>query len=53
MKLPFRSVRTKFLLAAILVEGVMLTLLVANSIRLANKYLLEQVELHSAQIIPS
>jgi signal transduction histidine kinase/ActR/RegA family two-component response regulator len=52
MKLPFRSVRARFLLAAVVVEAVMLTLLVSNSLRLMNGYLVEQVEQHSRQIVP-
>lgn len=47
-----RSVRTRFLLAAVVVEAVMLTLLVSNSLRLMNASLREQVELHSRQISP-
>ena len=46
------SVRGRLLLAAVAVEAIMLTLLVSNSLRLANKYLVEQVELHSRQIVP-
>jgi len=52
MKLPTHSVRARFLLAAVLVEAIMLTLLVANSLRLMNAYLVEQVEQHSRQIVP-
>ena len=52
MRLPFRSVRARFLLAAVLVEALMLTLLVTNSLRLINEYLLDQVEQHARQIIP-
>ena len=52
MRLPFRSVRARFLLAAVLVEALMLTLLVTNSLRLMNEYLLDQVEQHARQIIP-
>jgi signal transduction histidine kinase/ActR/RegA family two-component response regulator len=51
-KLPMRSVRARFLMAAVLVEAVMLTLLVSNSLRLMNDYLVEQVEQHAGQIIP-
>ena len=50
--LPMRSVRARFLLAAVLVEGVMLTLLVSNSLRLMNTYLVAQVEQHARQITP-
>jgi signal transduction histidine kinase/ActR/RegA family two-component response regulator len=52
MKFSLRSVRTRFLLAAVVVEAVMLTLLVTNSLRLMNAYLFEQVEQHSRQITP-
>ena len=52
ISLPMRSVRARFLLAAVLVEAVMLTLLVSNSLRLMNSYLLEQVEQHTRQITP-
>ena len=50
--LPMRSVRARFLLAAVVVEAVMLTLLVSNSLRLMNSYLVEQVEQHARQITP-
>jgi signal transduction histidine kinase/ActR/RegA family two-component response regulator len=49
---PLRSVRGRLLLAALLVEAVMLTLLVTNSLRLMNEYLVQQVEQHSRQITP-
>jgi signal transduction histidine kinase/ActR/RegA family two-component response regulator len=49
---PMRSVRARFLMAAVLVEAVMLTLLVSNSLRLMNSYLVAQVEQHGRQIIP-
>lgn len=52
LRLPLHSVRARFLLAAVLVEAVMLTLLVSNSLRLMNGYLVEQVELHARQITP-
>lgn len=52
MTLPFHSVRARFLLAAVLVEAVMLTLLVSNSLRLMNDYMVEQVEQHARQITP-
>ncbi len=44
--------RARLLLAALLVEAVMLTLLVSNSLRLMHGYLVEQVEQHSRQITP-
>ena len=37
--MPLRSVRARFLLAAVVVEACMLTLLVSNSLRLMNVYL--------------
>jgi len=49
---PIRSVRARFLLAAVVVEAVMLTLLVTNSLRLMNEYLVEQVEQQARQITP-
>ncbi|MEB0136713.1 ATP-binding protein [Actimicrobium sp. CCC2.4] len=49
---PFKSVRGRLLLAAIVVEAVMLTLLVSNSLRLTNNNMLDQVEQHSLQIAP-
>lgn len=52
MILPFRSVRGRLLLVAVLVEAVMLTLLVSNSLRLLHEYMVEQVEQHSLQITP-
>jgi signal transduction histidine kinase/ActR/RegA family two-component response regulator len=52
MTLPFRSMRARLLLAALVVEAVMLTLLVTNSLRLMHEYLVEQVEQHSRQITP-
>jgi signal transduction histidine kinase/CheY-like chemotaxis protein len=48
----FRSVRGRLLVAAMLVEAVMLTILVSNSLRLMHEYMVEQVELHSRQITP-
>jgi signal transduction histidine kinase/ActR/RegA family two-component response regulator len=47
-----RSVRARFLLAAVVVEAVMLTLMVSNSLRLMNAYLFEQVEQQVRQITP-
>jgi len=48
----FPSVRGRLLAVAVVVEAVMLTLLVSNSLRLTNKYMVEQVELHARQIVP-
>ena len=47
-----RSVRGRLLLAAILVEAVMLTLLVSNSVRLQRAHMTEQAEEHARQIMP-
>ncbi|MDE2417693.1 MAG: response regulator [Burkholderiales bacterium] len=52
MSAQLGSVRGRLLLAAMLVEFVMLTLLVTNSIRLMNKYMVEQVGQHARQITP-
>jgi len=52
LKLPFHSVRARLLLAAILVETVMLSLLVGNSLRLMRSALAEQVEQQAQQITP-
>ena len=49
---PFKSIRGRLLLAAIVVEAVMLTLLVSNSLRLTNNNMLDQVGQHSHQIAP-
>jgi signal transduction histidine kinase/ActR/RegA family two-component response regulator/HAMP domain-containing protein len=48
----WRSVRGRLLLAAVLVEAVMLALLVTNSLRLLRDYMSEQVERQAAQIGP-
>ena len=52
MMLPLRSVRARLLLVAVVVEAVMLTLLVTNSLRLMHGFMGEQVEQHSRQITP-
>ncbi len=52
MRYTFRSLRVRLLLAAFVVEAVMLPLLVYNSLRLMNDYMVEQVELHSRQFAP-
>jgi signal transduction histidine kinase/ActR/RegA family two-component response regulator len=44
--------RARFLLAAVLVEAVMLTLLVFNSLRLMHDFMTEQVEQQARQITP-
>ena len=52
MKFSFHSLRMRLLLAAFVVEAVMLPLLVYNSLRLMNDFMVEQVELHSRQFAP-
>lgn len=54
MRLPrlLRSVRSRMLLAAILVEATMLTLLVTNSLRLLSDHMIEQARTHAEQIAP-
>ena len=49
---PWRSVRGRLLLAAVVVEAAMLTLLVANSLRLLSGHMTEQAASHAAQIAP-
>ncbi len=51
MPLP-RTVRGRLLLVALVVETVMLTLLVGNSLRLLQGSLGEQAEIHAAQMAP-
>ena len=52
MVVRLHSVRARLLIAAVVVEAVMLSLLVFNSLRLVNGYMVEQVEEHSHQIVP-
>ena len=52
LRMAIWSVRGRLLFAAVLVEAVMLTLLVSNSLRLMNSYLVDQLEQHSRQITP-
>lgn len=52
MSWAFRSVRARLLLAALLVQLVMLTVLVANSWRLMHGYMSVQLEQHASQIAP-
>ena len=52
MVLRLHSLRARLLIAAVVVEAVMLSLLVFNSLRLVNGYMIEQVEGHSRQIVP-
>jgi len=52
LRLPGRSIRGRMLLAAILIEATMLTLLVANSLRLLSGKMTEQAAQHAAQMTP-
>ena len=52
MKLLFKSVRARLLLVALVVEAVMLTVLVSNSMRLMHDYMSQQLELQALQISP-
>ena len=49
---PLRSVRGRLLLLAIAIEALMLTLLVANSLRLLTDHMGEQAKQHAGQIAP-
>jgi PAS domain S-box-containing protein len=48
----FRSLRFKLVLASTLVEALLLTLLVANSVRLMNQSLIEQTEIRLEELAP-
>lgn len=52
MRLLFKSVRARLLVAALVVEAIMLTVLVSNSMRLMHDYMSEQLEQHANQITP-
>ncbi|WP_243302854.1 PAS domain S-box protein [Geothrix oryzisoli] len=52
LRFPVRSIRGRMLLAAILVEATMLTLLVTNSLRLLLGQMTEQASQHAAQLTP-
>jgi signal transduction histidine kinase/ActR/RegA family two-component response regulator len=52
MKLPFSSVRARLLLAALVVEAIMLTVLVSNSMRLMHDYMSKQLEQQASQMTP-
>jgi signal transduction histidine kinase/CheY-like chemotaxis protein/HPt (histidine-containing phosphotransfer) domain-containing protein len=52
MKLPFNSVRGRLLLVALIVEAIMLTVLVSNSMRLMHDYMSQQLQQQATQIIP-
>ena len=52
MKLPFQSVRARLLLVALVVEAIMLTVLVSNSMRLMHDYMSQQLQQQASQIIP-
>ncbi len=49
---PWKTLRGRMLAAAMAVETVMLTLLVANSVRLLYSSLTEQAQLHADQVTP-
>ena len=49
---PSRSLRFKLILASLVVELIMLTILVTNSVRVMEKHLLEQAELRMDEIRP-
>ncbi|AGX87563.1 ATP-binding protein [Candidatus Symbiobacter mobilis] len=50
--IALRSVRSRLLLAALLVETVMLTVLVYNSVRLMRHHMIEQGRMHVEQLVP-
>ncbi len=52
MKLPLQSVRGRLLFVALVVEALMLTVLVTNSMRLIHRYMSQQLEQHVSQITP-
>jgi signal transduction histidine kinase/CheY-like chemotaxis protein len=52
MKLPLQSVRARLLIAALVVEAVMVTVLVSNSMRLMHDYMSQQMVQHAEQIAP-
>ncbi|PWC90308.1 histidine kinase [Azospirillum sp. TSH100] len=49
---PWKTLRGRMLTAAMAVEAIMLTLLVANSVRLLYGSLAEQAQLHAEQVAP-
>ncbi|HLO63839.1 MAG TPA: response regulator [Azonexus sp.] len=49
---PLRSVRSQLLIVAIVIESVMLTLLVANSLRLLTTHMGQQAQQHVEEIAP-
>jgi len=49
---PWKTLRGRMLAAAMVVEAIMLTLLVANSVRLLYGSLAEQAKLHAEQVAP-
>lgn len=52
MKLLLQSVRARLLIAALVVEAVMVTVLVSNSMRLLHDYMSQQMKQHAEQIAP-
>ncbi len=49
---PLRSIRGRLLTVAIVVEAIMLTLLVANSLRLLTEHMGQQAKTHVEEIVP-
>jgi signal transduction histidine kinase/ActR/RegA family two-component response regulator len=49
---PLRSIRGRLIILAVLIEALMLTLLVANSLRLLNTHMGAQASNHAEQITP-
>ena len=49
---PLRSIRGRLIIAAVLIEALMLTMLVANSLRLLTTHMGEQARNHAEQIAP-
>jgi len=52
MKSHFQSVRSRLLLVALVIEAIMLTVLVSNSMRLMHDYMSQQLEQHARLITP-
>ena len=51
-RLNFRSVRSRLLVAAVCVEAIMLTLMVANGLRVLGSSMTEQAQIHADQLVP-
>ena len=50
--LKLRSIRARLLVVAICVEAIMLTLMVANGLRVLNSSMTEEAQIHAAQLVP-